>query len=137
MGGGMMMGGGTMPASMGMMMLGRLIMSLVGDRDSWNQMSLMSGMMGGMGMMGGGMGMMGGGMGGGMGGMGRRIPLGPADEPAVRHAQAEPDPPPADAAGRPVGPQPRRPLGDAAEGRAAEARRHQPDRHEPEGPEGA
>ena len=55
-----------MPASMGMMMLGRLIMSLVGDRDSWNQASLMSGMMGGMG--GGGMG--GGGMGGGMGGGG-------------------------------------------------------------------
>ncbi len=57
MGGGM--GGGTMPASMGMMMLGRLIMSLVGERDSWNQASLMSGMMGGMG---GGMGGMGGGM---------------------------------------------------------------------------
>jgi len=48
-----------------MMMLGRLIMSLVGDRDSWDMSSLMSGMMGGMG---GGMGM--GGMGGGMGGMG-------------------------------------------------------------------
>ncbi len=60
-----------MPASMGMMMLGRLIMSLVGDRDSWDQQSLMSGMMGGMGGMG--MGSMGGGMGGmggGMGGMG-------------------------------------------------------------------
>ena len=27
---------GTMPASMGMMMLGRLIMSLIGDRDSWD-----------------------------------------------------------------------------------------------------
>ncbi len=57
---------------MGMMMLGRLIMSLIGDRDSWDQRSLMSGMMMGMGggmgggMMGGGMGMMGGGMGGGM-----------------------------------------------------------------------
>ncbi|WP_406697400.1 hypothetical protein V5E97_00940 [Singulisphaera sp. Ch08] len=66
-GGGMMGGGGTMPASMGMMMLGRLIMSLVGDKDSWDQQSLMGGMMGGMG--GGGMGGMGGGM-GGMGGMG-------------------------------------------------------------------
>jgi len=38
-----------MPASMGMMMLGRLIMSLIGDADSWDQSSLMSGMMGGMG----------------------------------------------------------------------------------------
>jgi len=59
---------------MGMMMLGRLIMSLVGDRDSWDQSSLMSGMMmgmgGGMGGMGGGMGGMGGGMGGMGGGMG-------------------------------------------------------------------
>ena len=63
-----MMSGGTMPASMGMMMLGRLIMNLIGDRDSWNQRSLMMGMMmGGMGGMGGGMM---GGMGGGMGGMG-------------------------------------------------------------------
>ncbi|MDR3636595.1 MAG: hypothetical protein P4L84_22525, partial [Isosphaeraceae bacterium] len=70
MGGGGMMGGGTMPATMGMMMLGRLIMSLIGDRDSWDQRSLMSGMMGGMGMMGGGMGGGMGGMGGGMGGMG-------------------------------------------------------------------
>jgi hypothetical protein len=65
MGGGMS-SGGTMPATMGMMMLGRLIMSLVGDRDSWNQSSLMTGMMMGMGGMGG----MGGGMMGGMGGMG-------------------------------------------------------------------
>jgi hypothetical protein len=58
---------------MGMMMLGRLIMNLVGDRDSWNQASLMIGMMGMRGGMGGGMGGMGGGMGGmggGMGGMG-------------------------------------------------------------------
>ncbi|SIO66888.1 hypothetical protein SAMN05444166_8260 [Singulisphaera sp. GP187] len=69
MGGGMGGGGGTMPASMGMMMLGRLIMSLVGERDSWDQQSLMSGMMGGMG---GGMGGMGGGMGGMGGGMGGR-----------------------------------------------------------------
>ena len=78
MGGGGMGGGsrggmssGTMPATMGKMMLGRLIMTLAGDRDSWDQKSLMTGMMGGMG---GGMGGMGGGMGGmgggGMGGMG-------------------------------------------------------------------
>ena len=67
-----------MPASMGMMMLGQLIMSLVGDRDSWDSSSLMMGMMGGMG---GGMGggMMGGGMGGrgmmgGMGGGMRSVP---------------------------------------------------------------
>ena len=70
MGGRGMMGGGTLPASMGMMMLGRLIMTLVGDRDSWDQSSLMSGMMGMRGGMGG-MGMGGMGMGGmGMGGMG-------------------------------------------------------------------
>jgi hypothetical protein len=73
MGGGMMRGGGTMPASMGMMMLARLIMYLAGDYESWDQRSLMIGMMGmrgGMGGMGGGMGGMGGGMMGGMGGMG-------------------------------------------------------------------
>ena len=59
-----------MPASMGMMTLGRLIMFLVGDLSSWNFRSLMmGGMMGGMGM-GGMMGGMGGGMMGGMGGMG-------------------------------------------------------------------
>jgi hypothetical protein len=67
-------GGGTMPPMMGMMMLGQLIMNLVGDKDSWDMTSMMSGMMGGMGGMGGGMGGMGGGMGGmgggGMGGMG-------------------------------------------------------------------
>jgi len=57
-----------------------LIMSLVGDRDSWDSSSLMMGMMGGMGggmgMMGGGMGMMGGGRGmmGGMGGGMRSVP---------------------------------------------------------------
>jgi hypothetical protein len=77
-GGGGMMGGmggmgrqaGTMPAQMGMMMLARMIMYFCGDPDSWDQRSLMIGMMGGMG---GGMGGMGGGMGGmggGMGGMG-------------------------------------------------------------------
>jgi hypothetical protein len=86
-GGGMGGGGGqslTMPATMGLMMLGRLIMSLVEPTESWNPASLMSGMMGG-GMMGGGMGGMGGGMGGmggGMGGMGggfRSVP--PTDLP--------------------------------------------------------
>ena len=50
-----------MPATMGMMTLGRLIMTLVEDRDSWDYSSLMIGMMGGRGM---------GGMGMGMGGMG-------------------------------------------------------------------
>ncbi len=64
--GGMM--GGTMPSTMGMMMLARMIMYFCGDPDSWDQRSLMIGMMGGgMGGMGGGMM---GGMGGGMGGMG-------------------------------------------------------------------
>jgi hypothetical protein len=75
MGGMGMMGGGTaaatMPPTMGMMMLSRLIMYFCGDPDSWDMRSMMIGMggMGGMGMMGGGMGgggMMGGGMGGGM-----------------------------------------------------------------------
>jgi hypothetical protein len=77
-GGGGMMGGmggmgrtsGTMPATMGMMMLARIIMYFCGDPDSWDMRSLMIGMMGGMGMMGGGMGGMGGGMGGMGGGMG-------------------------------------------------------------------
>src|SRR5271157_5716814 len=67
MGGGMMGGGArTMPPTMGMMMLARLIMYLCGDYDSWDQRALSIGMMGmgGMGM--GGMG----GMMGGMGGMG-------------------------------------------------------------------
>jgi hypothetical protein len=97
MGGGMgMMGGGTLPASMGMMMLGRLIMMLVGDQDSWNFASLMSG---GMGM--GGMGM--GGMGGGMG-MGMRsvpptgLPYATLDPGQTRHlptrlvSLSQPDP---------------------------------------------
>ncbi len=73
------MSGGTMPASMGMMTLGRIIMFLVGDLSSWNFRSLMmGGMMGGMGMGGG----MGGGMMGGMGGMGggmRSVP--PTSQP--------------------------------------------------------
>ena len=50
-----------------MMMLGRLIMYLCGDHDSWDQRAMMmgmGGMGGGMGGMGGGMGGMGGGMGG-------------------------------------------------------------------------
>jgi hypothetical protein len=80
MGGGGMGGGGggmsgmgmqscTMPSTMGMMMLSRMIMYFCGDPQSWDQRSLMIGMMAG--GMGGGMGggMMGG-MGGGMGGMG-------------------------------------------------------------------
>jgi len=74
MGGGMMGGGArTMPPSMGMMMLARLIMYLCGDYDSWDQRALSIGMMGmgGMGM--GGMGGMGGGM-GGMGGGMRSVP---------------------------------------------------------------
>ena len=55
-----------------MMMLGRLIMYFCGDRDSWDQRSLMIGMMGmaAWAGMGGGMGGMGGGMGGMGGGMG-------------------------------------------------------------------
>jgi hypothetical protein len=92
MGGGGMMGMGgmgrmsrTMPPTMGMMMLGRIIMYFCGDPDSWDKRSLMIGMMGGMGM--GGMGMMGGmggGMMGGMGGMGggmRSVP--PTDLPSA------------------------------------------------------
>jgi hypothetical protein len=72
-----------MPATMGLMMVGRMIMSLVEPTESWNPASLMQGMMmmgGGMGggMMGGGMGGMGGGM-GGMGGGMRSIP--PTDLP--------------------------------------------------------
>ena len=68
-------GGGqqlTMPATMGMLMRGRLIMTLVEPTESWNPASLMSGM-GGMG--GGGMGGM---MGGGGGGF-RSVP--PTDLP--------------------------------------------------------
>ncbi len=67
-----------------MMMLARMIMYFCGDPDSWDQRSLMIGMMGGMG---GGMGGMGGGMGGmggGMGGMGggmRSVP--PSDLPSA------------------------------------------------------
>ena len=78
-GGGQML---TMPPTMGLMLVGRLIMSLVEPTESWNPASLMQGMMG---MMGGGMGGMGGGMGGmggGMGGMGggmRSVP--PTDLP--------------------------------------------------------
>ena len=67
--GGMGRSTGTMPPSMGMMMLARMIMYFCGDPDSWDMRSLMIGMMGGMGGGMGGMGGMGGGM-GGMGGMG-------------------------------------------------------------------
>jgi hypothetical protein len=70
--GGMGMQSGTMPSTMGMMMLSRMIMYFCGDPESWDPRSIMVGMMGG--GMGGGMGGMGGGMmggmGGGMGGMG-------------------------------------------------------------------
>jgi hypothetical protein len=73
---------GTMPATMGMMTLARMIMYFCGDPDSWDKRSLMIGMMGGgMGGMGGGMM---GGMGGGMGGMGggmRSVP--PSDLPSA------------------------------------------------------
>ena len=48
---------GTMPATMGMMMLARLIMTSSATTIAGNQPSLMIGMMGGMGGMGGGMGM--------------------------------------------------------------------------------
>jgi hypothetical protein len=73
MGGQMGMGGqgqtpGTMPPTMGMMMLSRMIIYFCGDRESWDMRSLSIGMMGGMG--GGMMGGMGGGMMGGMGGGG-------------------------------------------------------------------
>ena len=37
---------GTMPATMGMMMLARIIMYFCGDPDSWDMRSLMIGMMG-------------------------------------------------------------------------------------------
>jgi hypothetical protein len=68
--GGMGRQAGTMPPTMGMMMLSRMIMYFCGDPDSWDPRSIMIGMMGGMmGGMGGG-GMMGGMGGGGMGGMG-------------------------------------------------------------------
>jgi hypothetical protein len=70
--GGMGLSSGTMPSTMGMMMLSRMIMYFCGDPESWDPRSIMVGMMGG--GMGGGMGGMGGGMmggmGGGMGGMG-------------------------------------------------------------------
>jgi hypothetical protein len=59
-------------------------MTLVEPTESWNQRSLMMGMMGGMGGMGGGMGGMGGGMGGmggGMGGMGGMMSIPPTDLP--------------------------------------------------------
>jgi hypothetical protein len=66
--GSMGMSSGTMPSTMGLMMLSRMIMYFCGDRESWDMRSMMIGMMGGgMGGMGGGMM---GGMGGGMGGMG-------------------------------------------------------------------
>ncbi|WP_435008777.1 hypothetical protein P12x_000037 [Tundrisphaera lichenicola] len=73
MGGGMML---TMPPTMGMMTLSRLIMRLVEPVESWDPASLMMGMMGMGGGMMGGMGGMGGrgGMMGGMGGGFRSVP---------------------------------------------------------------
>ena len=47
--GGMGRSSGTMPATMGMMMLARIIMYFCGDPESWDMRSLMIGMMGGMG----------------------------------------------------------------------------------------
>jgi hypothetical protein len=90
MGGGMgggMMGGGVMPSTMGMMMLARLIMTLVGERESWDMTSLSMGMggMGGMGM-GGGMG----GMGGGMGGMGMMGGMRSVPPTSLPHATFKP-----------------------------------------------
>jgi hypothetical protein len=83
--GGMGRNAGTMPPMMGMMMLARMIMYFCGDPESWDQRSLMIGMMGGMGGgmggMGGGMGGMGGGMMGGMGGGMRSVP--PSDLPSA------------------------------------------------------
>ena len=90
---------GTMPATMGMMMLARMIMYFCGDPDSWDMRSLMIGMMGGMGMMGGGGGMMGGMGGGMMGGMGGGMRSVPRDAAAVGTAQSRPDAAFADAAG--------------------------------------
>ena len=77
--GGMGRMSGTMPPTMGMMMLSRIIMYFAGDPDSWDKRSIMIGMMGMgggmMGGMGGGMmGGMGGGMMGGMGGGMRSVP---------------------------------------------------------------
>jgi hypothetical protein len=79
--GSMGMSSGTMPATMGLMMLSRMIMYFCGDRESWDMRAMMIGMMGGgMGGMGGGMGGMGGGM-GGMGGGMRSVP--PTDLPSA------------------------------------------------------
>ena len=69
--GGMGGSSGTTPATVGIMMLSRMIMYFCGDPQSWDQRSLTIGMMGG--GMGGGMGGMGGGM-GGMGGGMRSVP---------------------------------------------------------------
>ena len=100
--GGMGRQSGTMPATMGMMMLARMIMYFCGDPESWDMRSLMIGMMGGgMGGMGGGMGGMGGGMGGMGGGMGggmRSVPptslpfttLGPKSDASLADPVGEP-----------------------------------------------
>jgi hypothetical protein len=78
----------TMPPTMGMMMLSRMIMYFCGDPDSWDKRSIMIGMMGGMmGGMGGGMGGMGGGMMGGMGGGMRSVP--PTELPSALLQQGQ------------------------------------------------
>jgi hypothetical protein len=87
-----------------MMMLGRIIMNFVADRDSWDQRSMMMGM-GGMGM--GGMGMGGMGMGGmGMGGMGggfRSVPPTGPPEAVVNPGQTRHLPTPLVSLGGPNG----------------------------------
>jgi hypothetical protein len=92
LGGGGLGGGGaaTLPASVGMIMLGRLIMTLVGDQDSWDFRSLAlggaGGGLGGGGLGGGGLG--GGGLGGGgFGGGFRSVPPAGVASAVVRPGQ--------------------------------------------------
>jgi hypothetical protein len=96
-GGGQFGGGGvgggapaTLPASAGMLMLGRLIMNLVGDRDRWDFQSLATSGLGGGGLGGGGLG--GGGLGAGAGGGGfgggfRSVPPAGAASAVLRPGQ--------------------------------------------------
>jgi hypothetical protein len=79
-----MRGGGVMPSTMGMMMLARIIMTLVGERESWDMTTLSMGMMGMRGM--GGMG----GMGGGMGGMGMMGGMRSVPPTGLPHASFKP-----------------------------------------------
>ncbi|MDR3632637.1 MAG: hypothetical protein P4L84_02305, partial [Isosphaeraceae bacterium] len=95
LGGGGLGGGQTaavLPASFGMVMLGRLIMGLVGDRDSWDYRSLTGGLggQGGVGLGGGGLGgggLGGGGLGGGLGGGFRSLPPTAAASALVKPGQ--------------------------------------------------